>query len=345
MLSGFLRDIKERVLILLPIGIIANPASGKDIRRLVAFGSVVPNSEKINMVKRILLGLDSMGVEKVFLMPENAGICRLALDRLNVSLEASFLDMQLENSQNDSTRAARLMNEIGVACIITLGGDGTNRVVSKGCLDTPLLSVATGTNNAFCYMVEGTLAGIAAGVLASNHFPVDALTRKAPKLEILKDSELLDIALVDVVVSSSEFVASRAVWDVDTLREIFLSQSEPGNIGFSSLGGYICRLPENSGKGLYIVVGKGGQKVRAPIAPGLVRWVPIESHRMFESGETIPVKTKHGVIALDGEREITISEEDRISIRLDLEGPRVLNLTETLRHASADCIFIAEQGE
>ncbi|MFO7965325.1 MAG: NAD(+)/NADH kinase [Desulfobacterales bacterium] len=328
---------------MLPIGIIANPASGKDIRRLVAFGSVVPNSEKVNMVRRILLGLDSMGVKDVYLMPENAGIGRLALDRLKVSLSASFLDIPLENSQDDSTRAARLMTELGVACIITLGGDGTNRVVAKGCSQTPLLSVATGTNNAFCYMVEGTLAGIAAGVVASNHFPAEQLTRKSPKLEILNGSEVLDIALVDVVVSSSEFTASRAVWDVSTLREVFLTQSEPGNIGFSSLGGYICRLPEDTGQGMYIVIGEGRQKVRAPIAPGLVRWVPIKTHRIIEPGEIIALKTRHGVIALDGEREISVGDEDRLSVRLSREGPRVLNLTETLRYASEECVFITEQ--
>ena len=78
-----------------------------------------------------------MGVEEVYLMPENAGIARLALDRLHINMKASFLDMRVENTQNDSTRAARLMNEMGMACIITLGGDGTNRVVSKGSGDTP----------------------------------------------------------------------------------------------------------------------------------------------------------------------------------------------------------------
>ena len=325
------------------VGIIANPASGKDIRRLVAFGSVVPNSEKVNMVRRILLGLDSMGVEEVYLMPENAGIARLALDRLHINMKASFLDMRVENTQNDSTRAARLMNEMGMACIITLGGDGTNRVVSKGSGDTPLLSVATGTNNAFCYMVEGTLAGIAAGVVATNSFSEDLLTRRVPRLEIWNETEMLDIALVDVVTSSAEFVASRAVWDVSTLREVFLTQSEPGNIGFSSLGGYICRLPENSGKALHIIVGEGKQKVRAPIAPGLVKWVPIESHRIFETDEPIFLKHKHCVIALDGEREITVTEKDNISIRLTFNGPTVLNLTETLRHASSECVFLENQ--
>ncbi len=325
------------------VGIIVNPASGKDIRRLVAFGSVVPNSEKVNMVRRILLGLDSMGIEEVFLMPENAGIGSLALDRLKVGMKVSFLDMRLENTQDDSTRAAKIMTEMGVACIVTLGGDGTNRVVSKGSGDTPLLSVATGTNNAFCYMVEGTLAGIAAGVVALNNFPLDILTRKAPRLEIWKEDRLLDIALVDVVTSSAEFVASRAVWDESTLREVFLTQSEPGNIGFSSLGGYICRLPSDSGKALHIIVGKGGQKVRAPIAPGLVRWVPISSHRVFEPDSPIFLTHLPCIIALDGEREINVMENERVSVRLTLNGPRVLDLTQTLRHASAECVFLEDQ--
>jgi len=48
-----------------PVGIIANPASGKDIRRLVAYGSVFDNNEKVNVVRRVILGLDSMGVKEI----------------------------------------------------------------------------------------------------------------------------------------------------------------------------------------------------------------------------------------------------------------------------------------
>ncbi|MHB9090146.1 MAG: ATP-NAD kinase, partial [Chloroflexota bacterium] len=47
------------------VGIIANPASGRDIRRLVAHGSVFSNNEKVNIVRRILLGLDAAGVDHV----------------------------------------------------------------------------------------------------------------------------------------------------------------------------------------------------------------------------------------------------------------------------------------
>ena len=37
------------------VGIIANPSSGNDIRRLVAHGSAFDNNEKINIVRRVLL--------------------------------------------------------------------------------------------------------------------------------------------------------------------------------------------------------------------------------------------------------------------------------------------------
>ena len=45
------------------VGIIANPASGRDIRRLVAHGAVFNNDEKVNIVRRVLLGLEAVGVE------------------------------------------------------------------------------------------------------------------------------------------------------------------------------------------------------------------------------------------------------------------------------------------
>ena len=40
------------------IGIIANPASGKDIRRLVAYASITDNIKKANLLRRIILGGD-----------------------------------------------------------------------------------------------------------------------------------------------------------------------------------------------------------------------------------------------------------------------------------------------
>ena len=51
------------------VGIIANPASGTDIRRLVAYGSIFNNQEKVRIVRRILLGLEASGPAFEILLP------------------------------------------------------------------------------------------------------------------------------------------------------------------------------------------------------------------------------------------------------------------------------------
>ena len=45
------------------VGIIANPAAGKDIRRLVAHGRVVSNQEKANILRRVFAGVVSTGTD------------------------------------------------------------------------------------------------------------------------------------------------------------------------------------------------------------------------------------------------------------------------------------------
>jgi predicted polyphosphate/ATP-dependent NAD kinase len=149
------------------VGIIANPASGKDIRRLVAHGSVFDNHEKANIVRRVLLGLEAIGVERVWIMPDSFGIGARALDNVRLSdLQVLLLDMPVTFTSADTVRAARQMLDAGATCLITLGGDGTNRLVAQVSGDVPLMPISTGTNNVFPTMVEGTLAGLAAGLVA-----------------------------------------------------------------------------------------------------------------------------------------------------------------------------------
>ncbi len=326
-----------------PVGIIANPASGKDIRRLVAHGSVFPNSEKVNIIKRVLLGLDSVQINEIFLMPDYYGIGKRALDSLNLSLEVRFLDMQAQDNQDDSTRASALLADMGASCIVVLGGDGTNRVVAKASGDVPLLSIATGTNNVFSHMLEGTLAGVAAGIVAKNDAHPDELSVQAPRLEVWRDGELADISLVDIVVSTSSFVGTRAIWDVSTLREIFLTRSDPGSIGFSSLGGYLNPVASDSGQGLHIIIGPGNIRVKAPIAPGLIEWVPIKSHSQFAPHHDIPIRETPSMLALDGERELGITGEQTACIRLNPHGPRVVSLEKAFAKAREQKIFLDHQ--
>ena len=217
--------------------IIANPASGKDIRRLVAHGSVFDNQEKVRMVRRILVGLAAAGVRDVLYMPEGYGIVPRALDDLDAletPVNVAPVDIYVHNTQEDTVNAAAAMQAAGAAVIIVMGGDGTSRAACKGARQTPILPLSTGTNNVFPVMAEATVAGLAAGVLACGGVSRDEGCTRPTYLEVLVNEEVRDLALVDAAVYDDVFLASRAVWDITRVRQLFFSRCKPESIGLSS---------------------------------------------------------------------------------------------------------------
>jgi len=322
------------------VGIIANPASGKDIRRLVAYGSVFDNHEKSNIIKRILMALDALGIQHVYIMPDLSGVGSKALDDVAISLSAQFLEMAVDGNQQDSMRAAAMMNAMDVGCIITLGGDGTNRVVAKTCRETPLLPISTGTNNVFPFMIEGTLAGLAAGLLAAGKVGVEECCLSVPYLELSCGNEIIDTALVDLVVTDDAYIGARAVWEPESIKEVFLARARPTGIGFSALGGYLEPIPSGSIKGMHIVAGKGEKAVRAPLAPGLISELSIASYRTFGPSEEIPISRLPATLALDGERELSLDEADEMSVRLRSDGPVVVDIDRALWLAAERNLFV-----
>ena len=91
------------------VGIIANPLSGKDIRRLVSRSRLIPNQEKINLITRILSGLESTGVQKVLLMPDRSNITRSAAENYTGLISKHFLEMPIFDDQIDTTTAVKQM--------------------------------------------------------------------------------------------------------------------------------------------------------------------------------------------------------------------------------------------
>ena len=123
------------------------------------------------------------------------------------------------------------MLDAGVDCIITLGGDGTNRAVATECGGVPLVPISTGTNNVFPSMLEGTIAGMAAGVVATGAADLNSATTRHSRLEVHVDGQYRDMALVDVAVSTERFVGARAIWDMSTLHQLFLTRASVTSIG------------------------------------------------------------------------------------------------------------------
>jgi hypothetical protein len=329
------------------VGIIANPASGKDIRRLVAHGSTFDNNEKINIVRRVLLGLEAAGVAHVAYLPDTYGIVERAAKAASPGLRLSPLSMPVLGNAGDSTEAAQRLRDLGAAVIVTLGGDGTNRAVAKGCGDVPLVAISTGTNNVFPRMIEGTLAGLAAGFIATgtarNQPNATRVIRRLPRLDVQIDGAAADTALVDVVVSNRSWIGARALWEPSHVREIVLSRITASAVGFASIGGALFPDECEACSGAWVRVGEttsNAERVVIPIAPGLMREVPIAEARLIRPGEAIELSRGPGTIALDGEREIEIHDANtRIAICLEPRGPRVVDVEAALTQAASTGAF------
>jgi len=322
------------------VGIIANPASGKDIRRLVSHASVFNNNEKVNILQRVLLALDAIDIDRVSLMPDYYSIGERALDGLKLSAaRVDILDMPMTSSDKDSTVAARLLSDMNAGSIVVLGGDGTNRVVAKGCGDIPIVAVSTGTNNVFPVMIEGTIAGLAAGVVALGAVDADAVTYRAKRLEVFIDGTQADIALVDVVASSDLWIGTRAIWDLSHIGEIVLTQTVPGSIGMSSIGSCFQTLDNRAGYGMYLALGPDGAQVLAPTGPGQVVRVPVHEHCLLPVGDEVSLRSDPCTIALDGERYIEVYGTRAITVRLTSEGPRVVDIARCMEEAARCEIF------
>jgi predicted polyphosphate/ATP-dependent NAD kinase len=318
------------------VGIIANPASGKDIRRLVAHGSTFDNNEKINIVRRVLLALDAVGVSRVAYMPDNYAIVPRAIEGVSLSFVPEPLPMPVLANPGDSHEAARRLADAGAAVVVTLGGDGTNRIIAKGCGHVPLVAISTGTNNVFPRMIEGTIAGLAAGLVATGMASQESAIIRMPCLDVFVDGELRDLALIDVVTSHHAWIGARALWDPAHLREVVLSRIAPAEIGICGIGGLL--FPEAAGqrRGAYVKIGPGDGELLAPLAPGLMKRIPVAEARLLEPGDVVELNATPGTVALDGEREFELLREGhRLQVAFNPAGPRVVDIEAAIASAAA----------
>ena len=296
------------------IGIIANPAAGKDIRRIVSHGFVVDNQEKVNIVRRAVLGAAAMGCKRILLMPDAYGIGRRALDRLGAAAmgetECALLDLPVTDTAADTVVAAGLMQEAGAGCVIVLGGDGTVRVAAKGAAGLPLLPISTGTNNVLPTFVEGTLAGMAAALIASQP-NLRSAVRPRHGLVVHLDGHEVDLALVDVACLRGSAIGARAMWDWRPVRDVVAAHPRAAAIGLSAIVGVV--FPDGA-EAAWVRLGEAAEakEVLAAIAPGNVAAVSYLHSQRLRSGDTVPLGRGPLVVALDGEREWVVREQELV---------------------------------
>ncbi len=329
------------------IAVAANPASGRDIRRIVSSATVFNNREKQNIVERMILAATQMGEHRFCIMPETFHFAdrireHLVDDFHAIPEDAVYTPEHFEvfNNQNDTTRFARYAEEIGADLLIVLGGDGTSRVAAKGIRQIPLLSVSTGTNNVFPEVVEGTVAGLAAAVLASKTVKVQECCEPCKRIEIYINGKYTDLALVDVVFSGYVYSGAKAIWSREDIDRVVVTQCHPAAIGFSAIpGNHLIVLPEEP-FGAIAECGNGPANAKVSLAAGSVTPVQItESDKVREGEQMIWKMDRSGMLALDGEREVTYRAGDEVMLCIRRNGPLRVNIRKTLELAQQRGFF------
>lgn len=313
------------------VGFVANPASGKDIRRVTARASVFDNQEKTAMVRRCLIGLRAMSDAPIRYLADANRLVESALAELGFDGEA--VDVETNGNAADTTNAAVAMR--GAGAVVTLGGDGTNRAFAKGWLDAPLIPLSTGTNNAFPVMREATTAGAAAGLLVTRRIPLEAVAERAKVIHVDIEGEPPDVALIDAVLTQDRFVGARALDDPAKLVAAMLTRADPAGVGMTSVGGFARPLAEREDAALVLTFdGASLRRVVAALAPGRFESIGLAQTRTAVLGEALQL-TGPGVLAFDGERERVLAPGQTATFRTFRDGPWVVDVRKVLARAVA----------
>jgi predicted polyphosphate/ATP-dependent NAD kinase len=335
------------------VGIIANPMSGRDIRRLVARASVFPNAEKTSMILRLTAAAGSLGVQRVLVSTDAfgiaAGVLRATRRRAGKPdptwPRVEFCELAPPTSTAADTRTlVREMRARGAGLIVLLGGDGTVRAAAAELGDIPVLPLSTGTNNAFPQLWEATVAGAAAALVATGQIDAREATRRAKVLRVTCGRRE-ELALVDVCVSTVDYVGARALWQTAALRELYCAFAEPHAIGLSSIAAQLRPTARDSPWGVTLrLAGEGPAplSVLAPIAPGILANVGVLDVADLALHRPTWIQVPAGTVAVDGEREIEFGRHEHVSVTLSDRGPLVVDVPTVLRAAAERQLLVTQ---
>ena len=324
------------------LGIIVNPMSGRDVRRVIARASTSAHLEKQQQVARLIVSAIAHGVERIYLGNEPFRIGARASENLRERDQVTLLDYPLTHTAKDTESMAERMWEAGCRTFIVLGGDGTSRIVARQYPDAVLLPLSTGTNNVFPFREEATVAGAAAGLIASGRLAMEEACSRCKRIVVdqVEPGSFKDIALIDAVVLHNDVVGSFMPFEGNQLRTLILARAEAGAVGMSPIGGYLDPCSHEDDWGIVVSCDPSAKNhLKIPISPGLWQSVGISDHRRLPLGERVPLGAQ-GIIAFDGDRTLDLANHPSTSGRIERDGPWIINPQQVMNLAAKRSLFL-----
>ncbi|WP_256421670.1 NAD(+)/NADH kinase [Halobellus rarus] len=306
------------------IGLLVNPAAGRDVRRLTGGATVSDTYGKRRAAECVLagVGLADDPVD-VVVAPDGGEIGQRTVaeaDRSNVRL----LDVAVGGTSADTHRAAAAFRE-RVDAVVVFGGDGTTRDLAIEIGDVPLLAVSTGTNNVVPTPVDGTVAGAAAAFLATGAVDADDATYRHTMIEARVDDGRSIRGLATVGVVDQSFVGTRAVLDPDDFLGGGVSRAARGEVGLSGVAGALTRVDPDDGRGVALELDADAERsVTAITVPGVVERVGVAGWSHLDPGDERVFAVEEAVVSVDGERELEVQNAE-IGVRPVPDGPRLVD--------------------
>lgn len=312
--------------------------SGRDVRRLAARASTSTHQDKQIQVARLVLGAIEQGVDEIVLTDEPFRISRRAVENLRMDHRFHFIQSSITHSAADTVEVIKAMEELECKVIIVMGGDGTSRIVAKTWPESTILPISTGTNNVFPQQIEPSVAGAAAGIVATGKLQADSVARRCKQVHIEYRGQT-DLALVDAVLLREKLLGNMLPYETDKISDVILAISQPASVGMSPIGGYLLpSLPEDD-FGVYIGCGRPSIKeLSVPVSPGLYQDVSIREIEKLELGQMMTV-TGPGIIALDGDREILLQDQEKAVCTVRRDGPLTLDAYQVMNKAAQSGLF------
>ncbi len=318
------------------VGIIVNPNSGTDARRLTSNAQFMDNIQKLRILKSIVMGLIGSGITQIEIMPDYLGIAsNLVNDIKGNGVDISMIDIDPEGDLNDTKRAVEHFKKDNVSLIILLGGDGTLRAAAEQSADIPYLPVSTGTNNTIPYLVEGTVAGLASGYFIN--YKLNEGLCNLNKIDVYINNDLTNIGLVEVSTTNYKFKGTGII-DLSMIIDSVVIFGKPTSIGVASIGGLIKQMDCNSKKFVYINFNGRNYKLKSVESPGVIKDIYINDYKIIDVGNKVKMEKSY-FIEIDGERLISVDENDNVEVYVNSDGPKLLDINKIMEIVSERGLF------
>ncbi len=314
------------------LGLVVNPMSGRDVRRLAARATNMTHEAKRDIVARVAAGAQAMGVTDIYITREPFRIASMALEHMGLKANVHVVEHPLANDASDTHRTVAAFAEQGCHTFVSLGGDGTNRAIVRICPDVDLVPLSTGTNNVFPVLVEPTVAGMVAGLAALGKLPEDQQIKQRVKVLRVQTPHNTDVGLIDAVLLRNDHVGNLLPFSAEKIDQIVLTRAEPNSIGMSPIGGLVRPVYAEDNFGLLVHIDPEAEPLLAPVSPGLFSRVHVGGVSELAFDVAVPFRGP-GVIALDGDRDLKLADGEHATVKVMRDGPRVIDVEAAMRWA------------